>query len=365
MKFWIGTRKGLFLVERRRDGWHVGDPSFLGVPILNATVDPRDGSVWACAGHGHWGAKLYRSTDGGRKFDEVTCPAFPEGTMIDAVTEFGHCNEPATVKHLYTLVPWGEPGRYLIGCDPGGLFESRDGGETWALNEPLWTLRNEHNWFEGGGGVMLHTVLTDPRDENRLRVAVSCAGVYESTDGGSAWKPRNHGVLVDFLPEKYPEYGQDTHMLSQGTANPDVLWQQNHCGNFRSTDGGETWKDVSEGLPSRIGFCLAMDERDDETAWTVPMDSDERRIAPGGALVVCRSRDGGKTWQNQGKGLPGSHCYDIVFRHAMAAREGTVVFGTTCGSLWASEDEGDSWQAVAPHLPPIFSVATESPPTDP
>ena len=176
MKALIGTRKGLFRIERRNDGWHISEPRFLGVPILNSVRDPRDGSIWACAGHGHWGAKLYVSHDDGTNSDERTCPAFPEGYRVDAVTEWGHRNEAAVVKYLYTIEPVGDAGRYLIGCDPGGLFESTDGGETWVINEPLWTLRNEHNWFEGGGGVMLHTVLPDPRDADHLRVAVSCAG---------------------------------------------------------------------------------------------------------------------------------------------------------------------------------------------
>ena len=173
MRFLIGTRKGLFRLERRNDGWHLSEPHFLGVPILNAIRDPRDGTIWVCAGHGHWGAKLYVSGDDGKEFVERPCPTFPEGCKIDAVTEFGQRSEPAAVKYLYTIQPIGDAGRYLIGCDPGGLFETTDAGETWALNEPLWALRNEHNWFEGGGGVMLHKVVVDPRSDERMRVAVS------------------------------------------------------------------------------------------------------------------------------------------------------------------------------------------------
>jgi hypothetical protein len=359
MRLWVGTRKGLFPVERRSTGWIIGEPHFLGVPILTASRDPRDGSVWACAGHRHWGAKIYRSRDGGRTFDESPCPSFPDGAVIDTLSRFGRRSETATIRNLLTLVPVGEPGRYLIGCDPGGLFESTDGGDTWSVNEPLWSLRNKHNWFEGGGGVMLHTILAQPAAPNHIRIAASCAGVYESTDGGLSWKPRNNGVLVDFLPEKYPEFGQDTHMLAQGSFDSSVLWQQNHSGNFRSTDGGESWKDVSDGLPSRSGFCLAMDDSDDRTAWTVPMESDACRTAPGGALFVCRTEDGGESWTEQRSGLPQSSCYDIVFRHALVAQRGTVVFGTTCGSIWASEDRGDSWRSVAAHLPPILSISAE------
>jgi hypothetical protein len=166
-------------------------------------------------------------------------------------------------------------------------------------------------------------------------------------------------VKVDFLPEKYPEYGQDTHMLCQGAQDPDVLWQQNHCGNFRSTDGGRSWTDVTEGLPSTTGFCLAVDESDDQVAWCVPMHSDECRVAPEGALVCCRSDDGGASWRELRNGLPQRHCYDIVFRHALDAHDGTVLFGTTCGTLYGSENRGESWEVLAHSLPPISSVRAQ------
>ncbi|MHC4952350.1 MAG: WD40/YVTN/BNR-like repeat-containing protein [Planctomycetota bacterium] len=359
MKLLVGSRKGLFQIERRAGDWHIRDPHFLGVPSTNALRDARDGSLWALTDHGHWGAKLYVSRDDGKKWDELKCPAFPEGYEIDAVTEFGHRKEPASVKTLYTMVPNGPAGHYLIGCDPGGLFATADAGETWTLNDPLWTIRNEHNWFEGGGGVMLHAIDIDPRNPDRIHVAVSCGGVYETMDGGKSWEPRNKGVVVDFLPEQYPVYGQDTHMLRRGTQSSDVLWQQNHCGNMRSTDGGRNWEDVTEGLPSKIGFAITLDEADDNVAWTVPMFSDEQRIAPGGALVACRSDDGGKTWRELRNGLPQSHCYDIVYRHAMDSRGDFVAFGTTCGHLFATDDRGESWYVIAAHLPPISSVAID------
>jgi len=360
VKLLVSTRKGLFQIERRSGEWHLRDPHFVGVPLQNALRDPRDGSLWSCTGHGHWGAKLYVSRDDGANWAEVKCPAFPEGFEIDAVTEFGHRKEPAVVKHLYTLVPNGPDGHYLMGTDPGGLFATTDGGETWSVNEPLWTLRNDHNWYEGGGGVMLHTIDIDPNDPQRMHIGVSCAGVYETRDGGQSWEPRNKGIVVDFMPEQYPEYGQDTHMLARGRQDSNVLWQQNRCGNMRSTDGGLTWTDVTDGLPTRTGFGITMDENDDNVAWTVPMHSDEVRTAPEGALVVCRSDDGGQTWRELRNGLPQRHCYDIVLRHALDSRDDFVVFGTNCGALFASDDRGESWYSIASYLPPINSVKIEA-----
>jgi len=355
----IGTRKGLFRLERRRDGWHLESPHFLGIPVNNALRDPRDGSIWACLCHGHWGPKLHVSRDDLRSFRETTCPAFPEGCTVDSVSDFGRRTGPASVKALHTLEPAGAAGTYLAGTNPGGMFSTSDGGETWALNEPLWIRRNEDGWFEGGGGLMLHTILVAPGDPRRIHIGVSCAGVYESTDGGASWEPRNRGVRADFLPDPTPAVGQDTHILRRHRKNPDLLWQQNHCGNYRSTDGGRSWEDVTRGLPSPIGFGLALDEENDQVAWTVPMTSDERRVAPDGALACCYTEDGGRSWRALRNGLPQRDCYDIVFRHALDACGGVVAFGTTCGRLFLSANRGENWEGVDALLPQILSVHFE------
>lgn len=361
MRVLIGTRKGLFRLEKRRDGWHLSNPSFLGVSVTNACSDPRDGSVWALLDHGHWGPKLQVSRDGGATFEERTCPGFPEGCVHDSLDEFGGVRKgPASVKRLYTLVPAGpEEGSYWCGTDPGGLFRSDDGGSTWRLNEPLWRLRNAHNWFPGGGGIMLHSILVQPGRPGRIHVGVSCGGVYETADGGATWEPRNSGVRADFLPDPYPPYGQDPHRLERSGADPEVLWQQNHCGNFRSTDGGRTWTDVMPGHPLAVGFAIALDAGDPGRAWTVPMDSDERRVAREGALVVCRTDDCGRTWTELRRGLPQRHCYDLVFRHALAAKDNHVLFGTTCGNVFMSSDRGDHWERLDAWLPPVNSLHIE------
>ncbi len=357
MRILVGTRKGLFRLERLRDGWHVSAPKFLGVPVLNAMRDGRDGALWACLGHGHWGPKLAVSRDDFDTFTDVDCPKFPDGCEIDTDTPWGKEKTKATVKALYTIVPADRDGSFWIGTDPGGMFRSDDGGETWALHEPLWKIRNEHGWFAGGGGTMLHAILPQPDRPERIHIGISCAGTYESKDGGATWEPRNQGVIADFLPDKYPEVGQDVHMLARAQDDPDVLWQQNHCGNYRSTDGGLTWTDMMPDGRFDIGFGVAMGGK--QTAWTVPMESDEKRVALDGALVVMRTDDGGETWQELRSGLPQKDCYDIVYRHALDAQDGLVAFGTTCGRVFVSEDRGDSWTAVAPHLPMVNSVTIE------
>ena len=347
MRALIGTRKGLFRLERRRAGWRLSAPHFLGAAVTCARRDPRDGTIHVALEHGHWGPKLHRSRDDLASFEEIACPAF------------GANHADGVVRRVMVLAPAGAEGRLLAGTDPGGLFETTDSGESWSLNEPLWALRSADRWFPSGGGVMLHSIEVEQERPAHLHVAVSCGGVYASEDAGSSWQPRNQGVPADYLPGRFPETGQDPHLLLRHPHNPLLLWQQNHCGNFRSTDGGLSWQDATPGLPTPSAFALALDEQNEQAAWTIPMDSDAARVAPGGALEVCRTDDGGRTWIRLRSGLPQTHCYDIVFRHALDAHAGWVLFGTTCGRLFVSGDRGDSWQPIEGCLPPVNSVAFE------
>ncbi len=356
----LGTRKGFIVMEQRDGRWRVVHEALPGVPISYAAVDRRTDTVWICADHGHWGGKLYRSSDGGETLQEVPAPVYPEGAMAYDVWQDG-AETPAKASYLWTLTPGGDdqPGRLYIGTEPGGVFVSDDDGASFQLLEGLWNHPSrQKNWF-GGGRDQAGTcsIVVDPRDSRHLYAGVSVGGVYESLDGGETWDGRNLGLRADYLPDPYAEYGHDPHCLVVSPANPDVLWQQNHCGVFRSSDRGQTWHDISQaGGSVYFGFPIVVDERDERTAWVVPGISDDQRMAVDGALFVGRTEDGGATWQELREGLPQSGCFDITFRHALDISGDTLVFGTTTGNLFFSRDRGDSWNVISNYLPPIYSV---------
>lgn len=350
----LGTRKGLITLKNGDRGWQAARIDFEGQPIPYATLDARTHTLWATIDHGHWGQKLHRSTDGGASWSEITAPKYPEGTEVRP-------GVPATVRYLWYVAPGGNdrPERVYIGTEPGGLFVSEDGGDNFSLVESLWNHPSRpDSWFGGGRDEAgIHSIIVDPRDSNRILVGVSCAGVFESTDNGVTWAPRNKGLKAEYLPNPEPEVGHDPHYVAYCASSPDVLWQQNHCGIFRSADGGMSWSDISdqEG-PARFGFAIAAHQDDPDVAWVVPADSDGKRMAIRGQVSVCRTEDGGTSWRNLTEGLPQHHSYDITFRHALDSSYDRLVFGTTTGNVYASEDGGDSWYCVGNNFPPVYSV---------
>ncbi len=381
----VGTRKGTFLVEQTGGRWTPRLAGHAGAGVNFVTRDPHSGTLWAALGHGHWGAKLSRSTDDGASWADGTQIKYPEGARYLATPEPGEDDQDAapperaaiknaTVIKLWTIA-FGPPGCIYVGTIPGGLFTSRDDGESFALNLPLWNHASRGgNLFDGPGtgsthwygtpaseggdfAPGIHSILVDPRDDKRVLVAVSTAGVLETTDGGDTWRSRNKGMLMDYLPNPSAEWGHDPHLITLCPGQPDKVWQQNHCGVFYSADGAATWKKVSDiEQGAHFGFPVAVDAEDGKTAWVVPGKTDMQRTAIDGGLFVARTRDGGESWEQLRAGLPQEHAYDVVYRHALSNSGDRLAFGSTTGNLYVSEDRGDSWSVVANNLPPIYSV---------
>ncbi len=217
-----------------------------------------------------------------------------------------------------------------------------------------------------GGGADhpgIHSICVDPRDSRHVSIAISCGGVWRTRDGGESWTPGGKGLRAEFMPpeRQYDPNIQDPHMMVQCPADPDTLWVQHHNGIFKSTDGADSWSEIDGVKPSAFGFAVAVHPRDPNTAWFVPAVKDEKRYPAQGRVVVNRTRDGGATFETLTKGLPQEHAYDIVLRHALDIDESgeRLAFGSTTGSLWLSEDGGDSWQTLSANLPPIYAVRFE------
>lgn len=362
----IATKKGAFILnsDGKRREWKIRGPIFLGHIVHHVVHDPRDRrTMMMAAKTGHLGPTVFRSTDFGRTWKEASKPpAFPKAP---------EGQQGRVVNHVFWLTPGhpSEPKVWYAGTSPQGLFRSEDGGGSWESVVGF----NDHPmraaWTGGGqdgtpDGPKLHSINIDPRDPNHLYIGMSSGGVFESVDKGVDWKPRNAGCLADFLPTPYPEYGHDTHCMRLHPLAPDILYQQNHCGIYRMERQEGRWVRIGAKMPKSvgdIGFPMVLHPRDPDTVWVFPMDGTQvwPRTSPGGKPAVYATRNAGKTWQRLDKGLPQSHAWLTVFRQAMSADAHDPVgiyFGTTCGEVWASTNEGAKWICIARHLPHIYAV---------
>jgi photosystem II stability/assembly factor-like uncharacterized protein len=350
----------LFALDRTPGGWRVGRVGFLGHNVTLAHADAH-GGWYAALNLGHFGVKLKFSPDCGATWEDRAVPAYPEGETI--TTGDGKPPAPASLKLIWALESGGpnQNGRLWAGTLPGGLFRSDDGGKNWELIRSLWDRPERKNWFGGGADLPgIHSICRDPRDPRTLRLAVSTGGVWITEDDGASWQLGGEGMFAEYMPpdRRGDPTVQDVHMMVQCPAAPDCLWIQHHNGVFRSTDGGWNWETVATVAPSVFGFGVVVHPNDPKTAWFVPAVKDECRVPVGGQFVVSRTRDGGKTFKVLRNGLPQEHCYDIVFRHALAIDEtgNRLAVGSTTGGLWVSEDQGDHWTAPPMRLPPIHAV---------
>jgi hypothetical protein len=311
-------------------------------------LDPRDGSIHAATNNAVYGATVHSSTDLGVSWTRAEELGLPEESGL-------------TLEKTWHIEPGreGENGRLWLGGAPGVLFRSDDSGANWEAVESLVDHETRDRWHPGAGGMCCHSIQLDPLRPEQMYVGISAAGVFRSEDGGGSWTPANQGTAADFLPDPFPPVGQCVHKVLVHPQQPERLWQQNHCGVYRSDDRGERWERLEgNGLPSGFGFPLALDPRDPDTAFVVPEVGAENRVTPDGRLGVYRTRDAGATWELASNGLP-EPAWVAVMREGFSFDRLDpfgVYLGTQSGSVFVSADGGESWSEAASQLPPILSV---------
>lgn len=346
-----GTKKGLFIfTSSDRKRWQRSGPHQPGREINHAMYDARTGRIYATSNDSWFGCEIVWSGNRGKKWESAKHnPAFSKdsGLKLDRIWHL----EPGRATEKSVL---------YAGVAPAALFRSADGGKTWEEVSALSTHATRKHWHPGAGGLCLHSITLDPTQPGRMFVGISAVGVFRTEDGGQSWQTANRGTRAEFLPEKKPEFGQCVHKLLLADGHRSLLFQQNHCGVYRSADAGVSWQEITKGLPSDFGFPLGIHPHERETIYVLPLKGAELRCPPGGKLRVFRSENGGKKWQALTKGLPQEDVYAGIYREGMTTDSfdpAGIYFGTNTGKIYASRDDGDTWALLADNLPPVYSVA--------
>jgi photosystem II stability/assembly factor-like uncharacterized protein len=345
----VGTRKGCFVLESddARRSWKLRGPYCEGWPIYHAVHDPLSGSIYAAAASEWHGAGVWRSADLGETW-KLSSEGLSYGDGELKLSKISGL----TAAH----------GRLLAGAEGCGVFESRDGGVTWSLLSTLDGQPGREAWNDPAnqppGHLGLPAILPHPDDASRFWAVIQGFGIFETTDDGESWTPRNRGLRADW-PLEDPEVGYCVHKLVMSPLDNDRLYQQNHVGMHRSDDAGQSWVEITDGLPTEFGFAAATHPHDRDSFYVIPLDPGHGRCMPDGKAAVWRTQDAGSSWRRLDRGLPQSGAHLGVLREGMAIDSYDVpglYFGTSTGQVFASADEGESWDEIASYLPAISSV---------
>jgi len=386
----VGTRKGAFILtsDGKREKWDVSGPHFAGWELYHIKGSPVDPNrIYASQTSGWFGQIIQRSDDGGKTWFQPGTPAgepttSPDGMPIGESNKFVYDSSPETGKPLTTHQfydgtpkPWefkrvwhiepslDDPEIVYAGVEDAALFRSTNGGQTWSELSGLRGHGTGAQWQPGAGGLCLHTIILDPKNRERIYIAISAAGAFRTDDGGATWKPINQGLRSQYIPDPTAEVGHCVHHITMHPAKSDVLFMQKHWDVMRSNDAGDSWHEVSGNLPTDFGFAIDVHAHEPETIYVVPIKSDSEHYPLDGQLRVYRSRTGGNEWEALTKGLPQENCYVNVLRDAMAVDtldSCGVYFGTTGGQVYASPDAGDTWAPIVRDLPPVLSVEVQT-----
>ena len=362
----VGTRKGAFILtsDGKRERWNVNGPHFMGWETMHLKASPADPNrIFAAPSISWFGQQIHRSNDGGKTWEPVNNQFTYDG---DTGTHqwYDGTPKPWEFKRVWHVEPsLTDPDTAYAGVEDAALFKTTDGGQSWQELPGLRRHGSGPRWQPGAGGLCLHTIIQDPSNADRMYIAISAAGAFRTEDGGKSWQAINQGLRSEGIPDPNAEVGHCVHHVAMHPARPNTLYMQKHWDVMRSDNGGDLWHEISGNLPTDFGFAIDVHAHEPETIYVVPIKSDSEHVVPDGKLRVYRSRSGGNEWEALTNGLPQSDVYHNVLRDAMSVDsldKCGVYFGTSGGQVYASNDAGDTWSAIARDLPAVLSVEAQT-----
>jgi photosystem II stability/assembly factor-like uncharacterized protein len=334
----VGTVDGVYLLERDEttsQGWVVGRQTLKGTHVSSLLYA---GNVLFAGAHS---GGLFVSEDDGETWTA-------SGNGISSAHE-----------HVFTLAAQPRDGRIVLwaGTQPAALYRSDDLGRTWFEVSSLQAVAGKERWHFPAPPNIAHVkhIGFYSREPTTLYVCIEQGALLKSTDDGRSWRE-----LTGYVSE-HDYWYHDAHRVVVGR-KPTKLYLTSGEGIYTSEDAGETWHQLTT-RHDRLGYpdALFLDPRSDRILYVAgggsSPDAWERGPQGTGNPGILRSEDGGKTWAELRDGLPSAIRGNI---EAMSmhrwAKTAALFAATTAGDVFASEDRGTEWEQIASGLPPVSKV---------
>src|SRR5579864_9526516 len=258
--------------DGKREKWDVSGPHFAGWEIYHLKGSPADPNrLYVSQSTGWHGQVIQRSNDGGKTWEPMDNKFVYDG-VPGTHQWYDGTPHPWEFKRVWHLEPsLADPDTVYAGVEDAALFRSTDGGRSWQELSGLRGHGTGPKWQPGAGGMCLHTIILDPVNTKRMYVAISAAGAFRSDDSGETWKPINKGLKSPYLPDPNAEVGFCVHRLALHKSKPDTVFMQLHGGVLRTDNAGEQWNYISEGLPNDFGFPIDVHAHEPNTVFVVPI----------------------------------------------------------------------------------------------
>ncbi len=332
-KLLVGTVNGIFSFVKNNGGWSQQGNVLSDQHISAVIFEPSSQTLFA----GSYNGAIFASCDASGSWEQR--------------------NKGIVDKEIYSLASQligGRP-RIYAGTQPAHLYYSDDLGKSWTELPGLRQVPGVEKWTFPGPPHQAHakSISFHPSDPDIIHVAVEVGGFLRSTDGGKTWKvvegvnPDAHRVLI---PQSDPSKVYGTAPTTN--CGPEVA-----AGFCVSSDGGESWTSMTP-RDFRIGYVdpffvhpknpkllFVAGAKTGPGTWRKLHTADAR---------VARSRDGGKSWDILGNGLP-DHIRANIEGMAMDVWNGgyALFAGTTDGDVFYSDNEGENWQTIIKGIGPV------------
>lgn len=345
----VSTSKGGFIYysNPERLVWEINGPHLLGSIIHHMVLDHRTSkTILMAAKTKEYGVTIFRTTNFGKTWVPASIP--PE-------------NDSINFAHIFRISPGhhSELGVWYAGTSPQGLFRSEDDGKTWLSVDGFNNNKMISKLIQNPSKELLkyqklHSILINPNNKNHIIVGMAHGGVFESKDYGESWSCLNFNLSN--LDSQNP-YGLFNH-----PTDFNFLFQQNQSGIYSMELGDDKWGHIGKSLDmGDKGFSLCLDPYDIKKIWTFPMEGTDiwSRICSNGQPAVYCTQNSGKSWYRQDIGFPIWNAWFTVLSRCMVTdnlKNTGLYLGTTSGSVWFSGNSGNSWRQILAHLPKIYSL---------